>query len=85
MLVNSYHISTTLNAYNSKCHLWTYALLALMSLFVIALSMYFAGRGFNMFSMHSIRYSVDVIVLVCLKNFKLNCTDSDRWAWRIVP
>ena len=29
MLVNSYNISKTLNAYNSKCHLWTYALLAL--------------------------------------------------------
>ena len=31
MLVNSYNISKTLNAYNSKCHLWTYALLALRS------------------------------------------------------
>ena len=35
MLVNSYNISKTLNAYNSKCHLWTYALLALRSSYLL--------------------------------------------------
>ena len=34
MLAISYNILKTLNAYNSKCHKWTYALLALGSSFV---------------------------------------------------